>query len=217
MIERKALAWAIALGLVSVGLGWLFHVQTNLDTPAVVLSTWAKQRRDTPDIAQVQIPHVVQVGGLSVTQKLDRSIQTMPGHWGSFEKGKLQPNAELKVRFDHLLAQRSERPFAAMRPWVKALAEHDLGSQGGQAVVQIWDIYVHLLIQEEAAHNRMNAQSDTPERWITARLELLSQAQARLGPEWSEVFFAEDRAQVRQLAQSMAEHQLMRDSFKRLP
>lgn len=124
----------------------------------------------------------------------------LPGHWGTFEKGRLQPHVNLKIRFDHFLTQRVDQSIDAVRRSVHAMALQDLSQDEARAVMAVWDGYVDLLIREEAAHNNVVEGENTPERWLATHLQFLNLAQEQMGRAWSDVFFAEQLEQVKNLA-----------------
>lgn len=200
MEERFSVGIGSGVILISLGLGAFFYTQTQTD-----------------DLLPAPVPvQTVQTAGRLVQQQAlisadMRVLSTAPplaGQWGRYAQGHLQPSADLRARFDLLLAQRGEQSLSGVRTRVQALATQELGADGGLAVTQVWDRYLALLAQDEAAQNSATAKTDTPEQWIASRLNFFSQAKARLGPDWGDVFFSEEEAQVRQLAQSIEQQKL---------
>jgi hypothetical protein len=197
MTNRLIVYWSAAFVFFCIALGWFFHMVSGPDESAPL----ASQQHQEASIEGLPIWPLV---GQSPAYQLGGSSEYLPGSWGEFEKGRLRPNAQLKVRFDHWLNGRTELSLDAMRKSVHNLAVQDLGPAGGQAVLEIWDIYVDLWVREELAQNRADEQIDTPEKWIATRRDLMSQAKARLGHEWGEVFFAQEEALIQQLVEGLA-------------
>jgi hypothetical protein len=197
MTKRLIAYWSAAFVFFCIVLGWFFYTVSGPDETAALASQQHKE-------ASVEGLPILPLVGQNPAFQLGGSSEYLPGNWGVFEKGRLRPNAQLKVRFDHWLNGRTELSLDAMRKSVHNLAVQDLGPAGGQAILEIWDIYVDLWVREELAQNRADDQIDTPEKWIATRRDLMSQAKVRLGHEWGEVFFAQEEALIQQLVEGLA-------------
>ena len=196
MSDRSKMWFGTLAVLACALLGWFFHVQSSSVPVQVDLTPWAHQRIGILNEKSVQ-PGLANLSEPWVVAKFKSDL---PGHWGTFEKGRLQPHMNLKVRFDHFLTQRTDQSLDAVRRTVHAIALHDLSQEEAKAVMAVWDVYVDLLIREEAAHNSVVEGDSTPERWLATHVQFLNQAQVRMGRAWSDAFFAEQLAQVENLA-----------------
>ena len=195
-MDERFSAW-LGVGVMAISLGLFFYTQTPEDDPLAVGGPVER-------MADRRLPQQAPAADMPM-----QSPEPPPARqWGRYEQGQLQPSVDLRARFDQLLAQRGEESLSAVRSRVQAMATQDLGVDGGRAVTQVWDRYLALLTQDEAVQSNWPAQTDTPEQWIASRLNFFTQARTSLGPVWGNVFFAEDEAQVRQLAQNMAQQRL---------
>lgn len=211
MNERFSASLVLVLVLTSLGLGGLFYAATEPDDPLT---------------ATLAVPPAVDQTLLATAGHRDQADKGLSapspqslrsGRWGQFERGQLRPDSDLRGRFDLLLAERTGQAWPDMRKVVQAQATQELGSEGAQAVVRIWDNYLNLLMWDEALQNQADPQADTPDRWIASRQDFFRQARATLGSDWADAFFAEEEAQVRQLARSQQEWRVqsgMRDRVR---
>jgi hypothetical protein len=196
-VNDRSKMWLGALAVVVCALlGWLFHVQNSSVPVKEGLTPWAHQTMGILNEKSAQ-PGLVAFSEPWVVAKFKSDL---PGHWGTFEKGRLQPHMNLKVRFDHFLTQRTDQSIDAVRRTLHAIALQDLSQEEANAVMAVWDVYVDLLIREEAAHNSVVEGDSTPERWLATHVQFLNQAQVRMGRAWSDAFFTEQLAQVENLA-----------------
>lgn len=210
MPERLVAYWAAIFVFFCIVVGLFFHQLSGPDESKPLESQQHKE-------ASLEGLPILPLVGQSPAHQLGGSSEYLPGNWGVFEKGRLWPNAQLKVRFDHWLNGRTELSLDAMRKSVHNFAIQDLGPAGGQAVLEIWDIYVDLWVREELAQNRVDEQIDTPEKWIATRRDLMSQAKVRLGHEWAEVFFAKEEALIQQLVEGLAAQRSHHQTFALTP
>jgi hypothetical protein len=197
MTERRNACWTAICVFLCIGLGWFFHLASNTDE---VVQMGSRQDKEPP----TNVINILPLGAQHSVKQLAESSELLPGNWGVFEKGRLRPTAQLKVRFDHWLDGRSENTLETMRQLVQKFAIRDLGLSGSQSVLEIWDIYVDLLVREELAQNRADENSNTPEEWIATRLDLMNQAKARLGHGWGEMFFEQEEVLFQQLVKGVA-------------
>lgn len=120
---------------------------------------------------------------------------SLDGDWGRWTGEQLMPTLALRRRFDQLLTTVGEASLPELRDLVAWLSEQDLGPQGAQAVLAVWDRYVRLL-----QHSfRDGADPAQPQRWGMALAEHQRVRREILGPAWADAFYREDEAAVRQL------------------
>lgn len=206
MDKRTSVGLVLGLVVISLALAAFFYAQTQTDDPLLISGLSGPMKGQTK--GQTFDPRWPQQALLSADTRGQSAEKPPAGHWGRYAQGKLQPSADLRARFDQLLAQRGDQPLSNMRNTVQALATQDLGPDGGLAVAMLWDRYLSLLVQDEAAQNSVPTHAETPEQWIASRLIFFTQARTSLGPEWGDVLFAEEEAQIRQLAKSMEQLRL---------
>ncbi|PUE34403.1 hypothetical protein [Limnohabitans sp. Jir72] len=198
MNERFYAWWVLGLALTGLCLWGAFYTASQPDesvTAPLALSMAVPSAADQALLAN---------GGQGEKGLAVLAAQPLrSGRWGQFERGQLRPDSDLRRRFDQLLAQRTTQAWSDMRNTVQALAMHDLSPEGVQAVVQIWDNYLNLLIWDETMQNQLDLKALTADQWIVSRLDFFRQARSLLGPEWAQAFFAEDQAQLEQLARGL--------------
>lgn len=118
----------------------------------------------------------------------------LDGGWGLWDGKYLTPSRELRRRFDQLLTTVGETEPEELRALVAWLAERDLGSQGAQEVLAVWDRYLKL------QHHAFNEPMDLtrPERWGRVLQEHQLARRDALGPAWADAFYRDEETAFRQ-------------------
>lgn len=217
MISRLTLWWIKGLLVLFGGLCWFFYVSTAPHEPPVGKAPWAhlqpSQAGDLPTH-----PSIADAAGAGAgAGKVSNAGSTLPGSWGVFKQGSLQPHSGLKERFDHFLDADGDASLTDMRLSIKTQAIQDLGHEGGQAVLGLWDVYVDFLVREELAQNTAASGADAPEKWMAMRQEFLKQAKGQMQPDWYVVLFAEEQAQIQHIAEGLAMQMKMNQTFQTPP
>lgn len=115
----------------------------------------------------------------------------LDGGWGPWDGQRLSPSRELRRRFDQLLTTLGEAQAHELRALLGWLAGRDLGPQGADAVLSVWDRYVQL----QQHRYRLEMDLQRPDRWPQVLQERQQVRRDVLGAPWAEAFYgAEERA-----------------------
>lgn len=118
----------------------------------------------------------------------------LDGGWGRWDGKWLLPDAALRRRFDQLLTTVGEATADELRQLVAWLAERDLGTQGAQEVLNVWDRY--LALQRHGFRESMDLAR--PERWARVLQERQLVRRELLGADWADAFYAAEEDALRQ-------------------
>lgn len=115
----------------------------------------------------------------------------LDGGWGPWDGQRLSPSRDLRRRFDQLLTTLGETQAHELRTLLGWLARRDLGPQGADAVLSVWDRYVQL--QQQRYQHEMDLKR--PDQWPQVLQERQRVRRDVLGAPWAEAFYgAEERA-----------------------
>lgn len=118
----------------------------------------------------------------------------LDGGWGVWDGQRLAPNRELRRRFDQLLTtvgEISAEELSALLAW---LAERDLGAQGAQQVMLVWDRYLKLQFHVY----KETIDLAQPHRWGQVLQEHQLARRHTLGHAWADAFFRDEEDAFRQ-------------------
>lgn len=153
---------------------------------------------DTPARPAAATPDKALIAPEDLWQRIfvDGSLRgtDLDGGWGNWNGQQLLPSRELRRRFDQLLTTVGEAEPEELRALVAWLAERDLGPQGAQEVLAVWDRYLNL--QHHAFQEPMDL--TRPDRWGQVLQEHQLARRDALGPAWADAFYRDEETAFRQ-------------------
>ena len=124
----------------------------------------------------------------------------LPGRWALNSAGEIQPSADLRKRFDHLLSRLGDQNLLQLRASMQQQVTEEAGPAAAEQVVALWDRYLRLLLWPW----KTEVELDRPDTWRDALNERSRIRRDLLGPAFAEAFFGADEREFLRWIESRA-------------
>ncbi|MFN7694172.1 MAG: hypothetical protein ACK5O3_09025 [Burkholderiales bacterium] len=111
-----------------------------------------------------------------------------PGRWALNSAGVIQPSADVRRRFDHLLSRLGDQNLLQLRTSMQQQVTEEAGPAAAEQVVVLWDRYLRLQLWPW----KTEVELDRPDTWRQALNERSRIRRDLLGPAFAEAFFGAD-------------------------
>lgn len=199
---KRSLLGALATAVTAVAAWWVWPAAGPEALPpssAAPSSLPPASLAETPQAHASAASAVAQAHAWLQQEATLRGSQ-MDGGWRLNVQGGLEPDMAVRRRFDYFLQLLGQQPIERIGAQLRSVAEQELPPAATQEVMQLWTRYVALQQVRYSSPvdpaNPSSLQAALTERQVARR--------SALGRVWADAFYAEEEAQLLQLAHAPA-------------